>query len=179
MADLLTDRFQEEPPFTHCGVDMFGPFHIKERRNTLKCYGVLFTCLVSRAIHIEMTKTMDTDSFILALRHFIARRGNVRSIRCDNGSNFVGAERKLAKSSEEMDHRKIKHFMLNQKTDWIVWKRNPPMASHMGGIWERQIRSARNILASLLRTHCSSLYEESLTLCLQKLNPLLIQGHLL
>ena len=64
-----------------------------------------------------MTKTMDTDSFILALRSFIARRGNVRPIRCDNGSNFVGAERELVKSFEEMDHRKIKHFMLNQKTD--------------------------------------------------------------
>ena len=118
---------------------MFGPFHIKERRTTLKCYGVLFTCLVSRAVHIEMTKTMVTDSFILALRRFIARRGNASSIRCDNRSNFVGAERELAKSSEEMDHRKIKHFMLNQKTDWIVWKRNPPMASHMGGIWEGQL----------------------------------------
>ena len=80
-----SDRFQEEPPFTHCGVDMFGPFYIKQRQNTLKLYGVLFTCLVSRAVHIETTKTMDTDSFILAPRRFIARRGNVRSIRCDNG----------------------------------------------------------------------------------------------
>ena len=74
----------------------------------------------------------------------------------------MGAERELAKSFEGMDHRKIKYFMLNQKTDWIDCKRNPPMASHMGGIWERQIRSARNILASLLRTHSSSLDEESL-----------------
>ena len=117
MADLPSDRFQEEPPFTHCGVDMFGPFHINERRNTLKRYGVLFTCLLSRAVHIEMTKTLATDSFILALRRFIARRDNVRSIRCDNGSNFVGAESELAKSFEEMDHRQIKHFMLNRKTD--------------------------------------------------------------
>ena len=162
MADLPSDRFQEEPPFTHCGVDTFGPFPIKECQRTLKRYGVLFTCLVSHAIHIEMTKTMNTDSFILALRSFIARRGNVRSIRCDNGSNFVGAERELAKSFEKMDHRKIKHFMLNQKADWIVWKTNPPMESHMGGIWKRQIRSARNILASLLRTRSSSLDEESL-----------------
>ena len=97
-------------------------------------HGVLFTCLVSRAVHIELTKTMDTDSFILTLRRFIARRGNVRSIRCDNGSNFMGAERELAKSCEEMDHRKIKHFMLYQKRDLIAWKRNPSMASHMGAI---------------------------------------------
>ena len=93
MADLPHDRLKEEPPFTHCGVDIFGPFLIKERRNTLKRYGALFTCLASCAIHIEMIKNMDTDSFILALRRFIGTLGNIKTIRCDNGSNFVGAER--------------------------------------------------------------------------------------
>ena len=88
MADLPSNILQEEPPFSYCGVDMFGPFHIKDRQN-----GALFICLVSRGVHIEMTKSMETDSFILALKHFIVRRGNVRTIRCDNGSNFVGAER--------------------------------------------------------------------------------------
>ena len=105
VADLPQDRLKEEPPFTYCGVDMFGPFEIKERRNTLKRYGALFTCLASRAIHIEVTKSMDTDSFILALQRFIARRGNIRSIRCDNGSNFIGAEKELEKCINEMDIR--------------------------------------------------------------------------
>ena len=93
MADVTQDRLKEEPPFTYCGVDMFGPFKIKERRNTLTQYGALFNCLASRAIHIEITKGMDTDSFILSLRRFIGRRGNIRSIRCDNGSNFIGQKR--------------------------------------------------------------------------------------
>ena len=120
MADLPSDRLQEEPPFSYCGVDMFGPFYIKECWKTLKRYGVLFTCLVSHAIHIKMTKSMETDSFILALRRFVARRGNVRTIRRDNWSNFVGAERELAKSMEEINHSKIQRFMLNQNADWIV-----------------------------------------------------------
>ena len=59
-----------------------------------------------------MTKSMETDSFILALRCFIAIRGNVRTIWCDNGSNFVGAERELAKSME-INLSKIQRFMLN------------------------------------------------------------------
>ena len=163
MADLPQDRLKEEPPFTYCGVDMFGPFEIKERRNTLKQYGALFTCLASRAIHIEMTKSMDTDSFILALWRFIARRGNIRSIRCDNGSNFIGAEKELEKCMNEMDNKRIGDFLLEKRADWIVWKKNPPMASHMGGVWERQIRSARTILSSLIRTHSMSLDEESLS----------------
>ena len=47
MADLPPDRTKEEPPFTYCGLNMFGPFEIKERRTTLKRYGALFTCLAS------------------------------------------------------------------------------------------------------------------------------------
>ena len=77
---------------------MFGPFYLKERRKTLKCYGVLFTSLVSQTINMKMTKSMETESFILALRCFIGRRGNVRSIRCDNESNFERTEKELART---------------------------------------------------------------------------------
>ena len=83
-------------------------------------------------------------------------------IRCDNGSNFIGAERELTDAIQEMDHEKIKGFMLTQGADWINWRKNPPMASHMGGVWERQIRSARSILSSLLKTHGQSLDDKSL-----------------
>ena len=71
-------------------------------------------------------------------------------------------ERELAKSMKQMNHNKIQRFMLNQNLDWTMWKRNPPLASHMGGIRERQIRYARSIVSSLLRTHSRSLDEESL-----------------
>lgn len=145
MVDLPLDRTKEEPPFTYCGVDMFGPFEITERTTTLKRYDALFTCLASRTIHVEMTKTLEKDSFILALRQ---RKENVRSIRCVNGGDFVRAKNELAKCIKEMDHNKIREFLLKQNdADWIEWKMNPPLASHMGGVWERQIRLARAILS--------------------------------
>ena len=100
-----------------------------------------------------MTKSMDADSFILALHHFIARHGNFRSIWCDNGSNFIEAEKKLEICMNEMDNQRIWDLLLKKRADQIVWQKNPPMASHMGGAWERQIRSARIILSSLIRTH--------------------------
>ena len=109
-----------------------------------------------------MTKTLETDSFILALRQFIARRGNARSIWCDNGGNFVGAKNKLAKCIKEMDHNKIREFLLKENADWIQWKMNPPLASHMGGVWERQIRPARATLSSILKTCSTSLDDETL-----------------
>ena len=62
-----------------------------KKNNTKRC-GAMFTCLASRAVHIEVTHNLDTDSFIQALRKLIARRGNVRRIRSNNGSNCVGAE---------------------------------------------------------------------------------------
>ena len=55
----------------------------------MKRYGLIFTCFSCRAIHLEMTNSLDTDSFILGLRRFIGCRGPVRSITSDNGGNFV------------------------------------------------------------------------------------------
>ena len=149
-------------PTTYCGVDMFGTLIIKERRSELKRFGALFTCFSSRAVHIELTNSLDADYFILALLRFIARRGTVRSIWSDNETNFVGAKNKLQRAFKEMKHDKIKSFLQENGADWILWRNNPPGTSHMGGVWERQIQSARNILEGLLKTHSHSLNDESL-----------------
>ena len=62
MAELPTDRFEQVPPFTFSAVDYFGPFYIKEGRKEMKRYGVLFTCIASRAIHLEIATSLTTDS---------------------------------------------------------------------------------------------------------------------
>ena len=119
MANLPSSRLMEVPPFTYCGVDMFGPFIIRQRRSEVKRCGAMFTCMNSRAVHIEVTHSLDTDSFILALRRMIARRVNVRTIYSDNGSNFIGAENELKKALEEMDDKKIQAFVQEFGGDWI------------------------------------------------------------
>ena len=68
MADLPKVRCLDVPPFTHCGVDMFGPYTIRERRSDLKRYRALFTCFASRAVHIEVTIALETNSFIQAIK---------------------------------------------------------------------------------------------------------------
>ena len=162
MGNLPADRLLEEPPFTYCGVDMFGPFLVKDGRKIQKRYEAMFTCLSSRAVHIEMTNSLTTDSFIQALRRLISRKGNVRMIRSDNGTHFIGASIELRKAFGEMDKKRINDFLMELGGEWISWKRNSPMASNMGGVWEQQIRSARNILSAMLRNHGESLNDESL-----------------
>ena len=83
-------------------------------------------------------------------------------IRSDNGSNLAGTSAELSYAFQDMDYIKIGNFLKENGGEWMIWKRNPPLSSNMEGVWERQIRSARAILNSLLKTHGSSLSDESL-----------------
>ena len=149
MADLPASRVKAcEPPFTYTGVDYFGPFEIKQGRSIKKRYGVIFTCMNSRAVHLEIAECMDTSSCVNALRRFVCRRGQVREITSDNGTNLCGAERELRQAIQELE-QEVLHTWAAKKG--ITWKFNPPVASHHGGVWERLIRSARQILQSTLR----------------------------
>ena len=149
MADLPKDRVTpSKPPFTYTGVDCFGPFIVKRGRTTVKRYGVLFTCLTIRAIHIEVANSLDTDSFVNALRRFIARRGQPESIRSDNGTNFTSADKELRGSINEWNESRVHNFLLQQG---IEWKFNPPAGSHHGGSWERCIRTVRKVMQALMK----------------------------
>lgn len=152
-------RVTPAPPFSYTGVDYFGPYVVKNGRKEVKRYGAMFTCLASRAVHIEISNSLDTDSFIQALRRFIARGGNVKMIRSDNGTNFVGAEAELKEALKTMDHEHIKAKMRKAEVEWVF---NPPAASNFGGVWERQIRTARKVLSGLLSEHGQRLDDESL-----------------
>ena len=136
MADLPKSHLKPAPPFTYCGVNLFGPWPVQQGRPVVKRYGALFTCLASGAVDIELADSLETDLFVSALRRFICRPGPVREMRCDRGTNFIGAETELKKAIEEMDDQKIKAELLEEIIDWI---KNPASASNFGSVWERQI----------------------------------------
>lgn len=132
MSDLPSDRLEATPPFVYSAVDYFGPWLIREGRKELKRYGVLFTCLSCRAVHVETANSLDTDSFINALRRFLSIRGPIRLLRSDRGTNFVGAARELREAVGEMDISRVTQFLQNKGCDF-QFKMNVPSASHMGG----------------------------------------------
>ena len=158
MSNLPEERTEPAPAFTHVAVDYFGPFFIKEGRREVKRYGVLFTCLSSRAVHIETAISLDTDSFINALRRFLSLRGPMRTLRSDRGTNIVGGIKQLQEATRfEIDDDAISKFLLSNKCDYLL---NVPNASHQGGVWERQIRSIRNVLNPLLHNQGHQLNDE-------------------
>ena len=160
MANLPGERLTaDEPPFSRIGMDFFGPFELKRGRSSVKRYGVVFTCLVSRAIHLEVAASLDTDSCINAIRRFIARRGKPVFIRSDNGTNLVGAQREMKEEIQKWNQDRINHNMLQ---NGIQWEFNPPAGSHFGGVWERLIRSVRQVLYSLMREQRIKLDDEGL-----------------
>ncbi|XP_075158172.1 uncharacterized protein LOC142231449 [Haematobia irritans] len=134
-------------PFSFVGVDYFGPFYVKVGRHQEKRWGVIFTCLTIRAIHIEVAHTMTTDSCIMVIQNFTARRGIPIEIYCDNGTNLKGAEKELRNALKHVDHENIADKFTTSSTSWHF---NPPASPHMGGSWERLIKSVKKVLHQIL-----------------------------
>ena len=152
MADLPTERLTPAPPFTYVGLDVFGPWQVTTRRTRggaaqSKRWAVIFTCLTVRAIHIELIESMDTSSFINALRRFFAIRGPAIQLRSDNGTNFVGAWNELGAAFKEINKNTVDTYLSKERCEWVF---NPPHGSHMGGVWERMIGIVRKVLNAML-----------------------------
>ena len=150
MAPLPSNRYPStnQPfQFKKTGVDVFGPFFIVNGRKTDKHHGIIFNCLVTRACHLEACSSLKSDNFLNAFRRFLARRGQPRLSRSDNGTNFIGARRSLQDSlNEGIRYSKEK---ISQAAD-IHWDFNPPSAPHFGGAWERMIQTAKRTLLIIL-----------------------------
>lgn len=152
MANLPQDRLEPGPPFTNVGVDCFGPWEVLARRTrgghaNSKRWAVMFTCLTTRAVHIEVVEELSSSSFIMALKRLIAIRGPVSHFRSDMGTNFVGSIEDLGIQAINVEDCKVKEYLRNSNSTWLF---NPPHASHMGGVWERVIGITRRVLDSLL-----------------------------
>lgn len=149
MSDLPECRLlPDDPPFTRVGMDYFGPFLVRRGRVQAKRYGVIFTCLALRAVHLEVASSLDTDACLNAIRRFVARRGQVKEMFSDNGTNLKAANSELKQAIQQWNSSHIaKH--LQQKS--IAWHFNPLAGSHHGGCWERLIRSVRKILNVTLK----------------------------
>ena len=134
------------PPFTFTGVDLFGPLTVKWGRGTAKRWGCLFTWLTTRAVHLEVTPSLETDDFIMVLRQFISRRGPPKEIWSDRGTNFVGASRELKEAIAHWNEETIERQLQQKGIRWVF---QPPAAPHMSGVWERLVQITKKHLKSV------------------------------
>ncbi|UYV84570.1 hypothetical protein LAZ67_X002651, partial [Cordylochernes scorpioides] len=134
-------------PFTFTGQDAFGPFTVIVGRQHEKRWVIIFTCLITRAIHLEVVHALSTDEFMMELSRFIDTRGRPGTIYSDNGTNFVGASKELKLAASEID---FEVMAASGRFGTVKWKFNPPAAPHFGGIFERLIKSVKNVCARRL-----------------------------
>ena len=146
IADLPDFRTDAAPAFTNVGIDFAGPLYVKdkEQSSSKKAYVVLFSCLVSRALHLEVVPDQSVESFLLALRRFIARRGIPKLILSDNAKTFKKSNsilKKLFKST------RIHEFLLEHLITWrFILVKSP----WWGGAYERVVKEIKRPLRKIL-----------------------------
>ena len=121
MGQVAVERMKPSPAFFHTATDLFGPLTIKDsvrRRVHGKCYGVIFVCLASRAIHLEIAENYSTDAFLSALKRFVSIRGFPGTLHSDNGTQLTSANKQLKDITKSFDMSKIKNFGSNEGMTW-------------------------------------------------------------
>ena len=172
MGSLPSQRMDQLESFAHCSTDMFGPMmvkHICKWENCIhpkesKLWCCIFTCLQTRAIHLELVDEMSAEGFILALRRFISRFGMPKTIYSDNGTNFTAASKELHRMFKAINWNKIKEDCIQKG---ITWTFATELAPFRNGITERMIQSVKKHLriiigtAKLSRKHLEIIMKET------------------
>ena len=154
---LPTFRVQEAPPFSHTGVDFAGPLYVKvPESKQVKTWITLYTCCVTRAVHLDLVPDLTTSAFLRSFKRFSARRGFPVLMISDNGRTFKAAAREIQSVFSSPD---VKQYFVQQG---INWKFNVPRAPWWGGIFERLVRSVKRCLRKILG-QAKLTYEELLT----------------
>ena len=149
MADLPSLRLAPQtPPFYYTALDYFGPFKVKVGRNkTAKHYGVLFTCLNTRAVHLEMAVDCTTMELMQVLRRFFSIRGFPAIILSDNGSQMTGAAKELRDMVSNLKGDQLQEFCSERSIQWVF---TTPAAPHQNGCAEALVKSCKGSLKRVI-----------------------------
>ena len=130
----------------YTAVDFAGPLYLrgKEASDSTKVWICLFTCCVTRAIHLELVLDMSTTTFIRCVKRFAARRGLPRSFLSDNAKTFKSAAKVL---KTICDHPDVQSYLTLAGIDW---KFNLEKAPWWGGLFERMVRSTKRCLRKVV-----------------------------
>ena len=143
---MLPDfRVTEAPPFSKMGVDFAGPLYAKGPTGVMtKCYIALFTCCVTRAVHLELVENLLASTFVNCLRRVCSRRGTPTLMVSDNAKTFKATVKLLKKLAKD---RTVVNFLESRR---ITWRFNLERAPWAGGIFERMVGTVKRCLRKVL-----------------------------
>ena len=143
MGKLPEERLKPSPPWHYTGIDLFGPFKIRDevkRRTYGKCYGVIFNCMCTRAVHLDLAPDYSTETFLLVLRRFVSLRGYPAKLYSDNGPQLVAADKELKDITKNWNWDELLEFGV---TEGLQWEFSPADAPWYNGTSEALIRSVK------------------------------------
>ena len=144
-AALPDFQVSEAPSFSTTGVDFAGPLFVKaEGGEMIKSYICLFSCFITRAVHLEVVSDLATSTFVNCLRRFCARRGTPVRIVSDNAKTFKATSKLLNKLLSETE---VRDFFVSKR---IIWRFNLDRSPWWGGAFERMVGSVKRCLRKVL-----------------------------
>lgn len=146
-APLPADRVTKADPFEVTGVDFAGPLFYTDQGSTQKSYIALFTCATTRAVHLELIRDLKTETFLMAFKRFVARRGIPKTVYSDNALTFKRASADLNKIFHAIKGSDCQAYITDHRS---TWKFIVERAAWWGGFWERMVRTVKNILRKVL-----------------------------
>jgi len=149
MSPLPIERIKPSPAFQNTGLDYFGPFEVKgevQKRVRGKCYGILFVCDSSRAVHADIVQNYTTEAFLQALRRFACIRGWPRNIHSDNGTQLVGAATDLKKAIQGLDWKELQLYGHASETTWTFCPADAPWQNGSTEALVKSIKRALNVV---------------------------------
>ncbi|XP_076660031.1 uncharacterized protein LOC143363308 [Halictus rubicundus] len=168
MGMLPAQRVQPARAFSVSGVDYAGPIPMLMTRargqRTTKGYIVVFVCLCTKAVHLDVVSDLSSASFIAAFKRFVARRGRCHQMLSDNATTFRGADQLLKRmfNAASTFYKETAELLAADGTEWRFI---PPYSPHFGGLWEAAVKSAKRHLRRTIGEQQLTFEELSTLLC--------------
>ena len=169
MGQLPEERLKPSPPWHNTAIDLFGPLKIRDqvkRRTIGKCYGVLFNCMSTRAVHIDLASDYSRETFLLVLRRFASLRGYPAKLYSDNGPQLVSANEELRNMTKGRDIKKLEEFGV---IEGLKWEFTPADAPWQNGISEALIKSVKRAITAAIGQNIM-IFSELQTVCFEVAN---------
>ena len=154
-----------QPAWSSVNMDLFGPMLIKDEcvkkgpRVRKKVYGVLYTCSLTRGVHLDVATGYDTEAILHTVRRLLAAKGDVRLIISDPGPQLRGASKEIAAWRKGWDHGSLVRFGAERSLDWQFIMAGSQHQNGAAEVLIKMVKGVRNSMMKALGTQILSLNE--------------------